>query len=487
MNILDSLKGLVTDELVSKAAGALGEDSGAISKVIGGALPTILGGLMNSNSDSHSALSGLFGTAAKNDNLMGDLLGGLTGGGNQSGGMMDSIVSGIFGDKVGGVVNILTNLGGLKNSGSSKSILGIVGSLAASYFGKKMMKDGLGFGSILNLIGGEKESIMKAAPAGVADAMGISSGPWDMIKDVVGNVTGAVTGTASAVVDGAVNVAKGAAGVAGAAVNTAGDVVDGTVETAKSGMKWLWPLLLLAALAAGIIYFMKGCNDGGMKDGVENVVDGAAGAASAVVDGAENVVDGAVDAAGNAVDGVVDGANAIGGAVAGTLDDAGNWIASKGAAISLKLENGTELATTKGSVTDRLYNFLNSDAPADKMKAENWFNFEDVLFKTGSSNLKAGSETQLKNAVAILKAFPNVKVKLGGYTDNTGSEDVNIKISNARAKTVYNKMLGMGATAASFDAKPYEGYGPQHPVCPANDTDACKAQNRRIAIVVTEK
>ena len=48
MNILDSLKGLVTDELVSKAAGALGEDNGAISNVMQSAIPTVLSGLMGS-------------------------------------------------------------------------------------------------------------------------------------------------------------------------------------------------------------------------------------------------------------------------------------------------------------------------------------------------------------------------------------------------------------------------------------------------------
>ena len=490
MNILDSLKSLVTDELVSKAAGALGEDSGAISKVMQGAIPSVLGGLMGSGSKNQDMLSGLFGQAANDDNLMGNILGGLSGNENTAGGgIIDSLVGGIFGDKANGIVNILTNLGGFKNEGSSKSILGVIGSLAASYFGKKMMKDGLGFGSILNMIGGEKEAIMAAAPEGMMATMGVKAGPWEMVKDVVGNLTGAVTGAVGTAADGAGKVAEAAGDAAKGAVSAttgaaakvaegAGDLASDAVDGAKKGMKWLWPILLLAALALGIIWFMKGCNKEEVKGGDENVTNSVAATTDSVVE----KVDGAGE---TATDAGTEVANTVGGA----LDDAGNWIATKGEVISIKLDDGTELASTKGSVVDKLHQFVSApDAPADKEKAENWFNFEDVLFKTGSSKLKSGSEAQLKNAVAILNAFPNVKVKLGGYTDNTGAEDVNIKISNNRAKAVYNKLISLGAQRASFDTEqPYEGYGPKHPICQANDTDACKAQNRRIAIVVTDK
>jgi K(+)-stimulated pyrophosphate-energized sodium pump len=81
----------------------------------------------------------------------------------------------------------------------------------------------------------------------------------------------------------------------------------------------------------------------------------------------------------------------------------------------------------------------------------------------------------------IMKAYPDIKVKLGGYTDNTGNEDSNMKLSYLRAETAKQKLLEMGIAVGRVEA---EGYGSQFPVCEANDTDECKAQNRRIDVRV---
>lgn len=78
-------------------------------------------------------------------------------------------------------------------------------------------------------------------------------------------------------------------------------------------------------------------------------------------------------------------------------------------------------------------------------------------------------------------------MKLGGYTDNVGDTTQNIKLSEARARTVYQKLISMGADKAMFeDPKPFEGYGPFHPK-EDNTTDLGRAQNRRIAVSVRTK
>lgn len=445
MNILDSIKGLVSEELLGQISGALGEDQNAITKVAQGAIPTVLSGLLGSDKNQHASISGLMGQAANNSNLIGDLLGGISGSNQNSSGFMDSIISGIFGDKASGILNILTNLGGFKNANSSKSILGMVGGLISSFFGKKMMSDGLNFSSLLNLIGGEKESIMKAAPAGIGDMLGISNAPWQKISDVANNIK------------------ESAGGAISGAANATSNAVEEGIEGAKSGMKWLWPLLLLALLGFGIWFFLKGCN----KDETNAVAETSMNS-DADTKETESEATPVTKAT-------------------GSLNADGDWIVVKGDSMTIKLDNGMILNTFKGSGVDRLYNFItDASAVPDKQKAENWFNFEDILFESGSSKLKPGFNQQVENTVAILNAFPNVKVKLGGYTDNTGDSLGNMKLSEQRAKMVYNTLISKGANKASFADKAYEGYGSQYPVAD-NATKEGQAQNRRIAIVVENK
>ena len=103
---------------------------------------------------------------------------------------------------------------------------------------------------------------------------------------------------------------------------------------------------------------------------------------------------------------------------------------------------------------------------------------------TGSSTLKPESTEQLKRIAAIMKAYPLVSMKVGGYTSNTGTEEVNMKLSTERALAARNAIINLGVEAFRLEA---EGYGSQHPICPANDTPACRAQNRRIDVRVISK
>ncbi|PKN54943.1 MAG: hypothetical protein CVU56_23860 [Deltaproteobacteria bacterium HGW-Deltaproteobacteria-14] len=114
-----------------------------------------------------------------------------------------------------------------------------------------------------------------------------------------------------------------------------------------------------------------------------------------------------------------------------------------------------------------------------------WFDFDRLTFASGSAALDMeASRPQIANLAAILTAYPALKLKIGGYTDNTGPAAANKKISLQRAQAVVKALGDAGVAADRLEA---EGYGPEHPVCEANDTEECRAQNRRIAMRVTAK
>ena len=112
-----------------------------------------------------------------------------------------------------------------------------------------------------------------------------------------------------------------------------------------------------------------------------------------------------------------------------------------------------------------------------------WFDFDRLLFETGSATLKPESRAQLRDVAAILAAYPTARVKISGYTDNTGSADANVALSQARAASVVSELVALGIGADRLAA---EGYGDQHPVA-SNATEEGRAQNRRIALQVTAR
>lgn len=146
------------------------------------------------------------------------------------------------------------------------------------------------------------------------------------------------------------------------------------------------------------------------------------------------------------------------------------------------LKNGVALvgALTTG-IESKLITFIeDNNKMADK---ETWFSFDRLLFETGKSTLKPESQEQLSNMAEILKSYPNVELKIGGYTDNTGKADDNLKLSDERAKSVLAELVKRGIEESRLKA---EGYGDQFPVAD-NKTEEGRAMNRRIDVRVSKK
>ena len=171
--------------------------------------------------------------------------------------------------------------------------------------------------------------------------------------------------------------------------------------------------------------------------------------------------------------------------VEGMLNVDGNYEYNVGNLFELILLDNTMLEVGENSSEAHLVKLLeDKNLTTPEQFKDNWITLDRTYFKTGSDELTEGSEQQLKNIVAILKAYPNAAIRLGGYTDNTGSAEGNLKLSERRANSVLNKLVVLGANKAQLSA---QGYGAEHPICPANDTDECKAKNRRIDVRLTAK
>lgn len=148
-----------------------------------------------------------------------------------------------------------------------------------------------------------------------------------------------------------------------------------------------------------------------------------------------------------------------------------------------KLSSGKEVKGAAHGIEAQLVAFLANDK--SEIDKTTWYNFDKLVFQSGGATLDmAVSKAQLTNIADVLAAYPKVKLKIGGYTDNSGAPAANKKLSGQRADNVKQELVTLGVAP---DRLTSEGYGAEFPVCEKNDTDACKAQNRRIAVRVTAK
>ena len=204
-------------------------------------------------------------------------------------------------------------------------------------------------------------------------------------------------------------------------------------QTAATTNKWLWPVVLLAALVLAGLWFV-------------------------------NRAKGPVQEAGNA----------MGSSASSAMSALGDFFKTK-------LPNGVELNIPQFGIENKLLKFIQDSSK--QVDDTTWFNFDRLLLDTGQATLQPSSEEQLNNIAEILKAYPNVHMKLGGYTDNTGDPAANKVLSEARAKNVMDALVAKGVDTSRLES---EGYGDQHPVGD-NSTEEGRAQNRRIALRVTQK
>jgi len=104
-----------------------------------------------------------------------------------------------------------------------------------------------------------------------------------------------------------------------------------------------------------------------------------------------------------------------------------------------------------------------------------------ILF-TGKATISAKSRAVLED-IANQSSMTNLRIEISGHTDNTGSSDANLALSQARADAVKQYLNQLAPNTFPLARMQAHGFGDQKPVGD-NDTEAGRQKNRRVEIVL---
>lgn len=108
----------------------------------------------------------------------------------------------------------------------------------------------------------------------------------------------------------------------------------------------------------------------------------------------------------------------------------------------------------------------------------------NIYYEFNSAKLNEYSKKSLDQLSVMLKETPNVKVSLNAHTDEQGSDDYNLKLSERRAQSVVDYLISTGIDSNRLIAK---GFGESQPLIKDAKTDEEHSKNRRTTFKVTEK
>jgi len=219
---------------------------------------------------------------------------------------------------------------------------------------------------------------------------------------------------------------------------------------------FLNPLLLLAAA----LTILPGCSE--TKKMSKEQKGAAAGAAGGAVIG--GIIGNNVGKKGNTVLGALIGA-VVGGVAGGVI---GNKMDRQAEQIK------TEVPGAQVTRVEEGINVTFDENNPDGSKA-------GVFFATNQYNISDNSKLSLDKLVKIFNQYPETNILIEGHTDNVGADAYNLSLSQKRAESVGNYLKNKSIPANRLTIK---WYGETEPKVD-NDTDAHRAQNRRVEFAIT--
>jgi OOP family OmpA-OmpF porin len=111
------------------------------------------------------------------------------------------------------------------------------------------------------------------------------------------------------------------------------------------------------------------------------------------------------------------------------------------------------------------------------------YTLRDVQFDTGKATLRPESFSALNDLVEVMKMKKKMVIEIAGHTDDVGDDGANLKLSQSRAETVRDYLIGKGIAKDRVTAK---GYGETQPAS-ANQTEEGRQQNRRTEVRIIKQ
>ena len=117
------------------------------------------------------------------------------------------------------------------------------------------------------------------------------------------------------------------------------------------------------------------------------------------------------------------------------------------------------------------------EQPSNTMSAEEEFkaNVQDIFFDYDAYTVRPDAGAILSKDASYLASHPNIKVVIGGYCDERGSNEYNLALGQNRADSAKSALITAGVAAGRIRVI---SYGKEKPFC-TESNEACWQQNRR--------